>query len=82
MHRDPCVMAMMGGVRTEKETERWLSENLEHWNSHRYGIRSVCKKENNCLDTVSVCVLFGAHIGDAARPWVAKPQRDGLAIRH
>ena len=38
MDRDPQIMATLGGVRSEEESERWLRENLEHWERHGFGI--------------------------------------------
>ena len=38
MHEDPAVMKFVGGVRTEEETERWLQDNLQHWNFHGFGL--------------------------------------------
>ena len=38
MDRDPQIMATLGGVRSEAESERWLRENLEHWERHGFGI--------------------------------------------
>jgi HAD superfamily hydrolase (TIGR01509 family) len=38
MDRDPQIMATLGGVRSEEESERWLRDNLEHWERHGFGI--------------------------------------------
>jgi HAD superfamily hydrolase (TIGR01509 family) len=38
MHQDQNVMATLGGVRSEDESNRWLIENLEHWSRYGYGI--------------------------------------------
>ena len=38
MNRDPRVMATLGGVRPDEETERYLRDNLEHWERYRFGI--------------------------------------------
>jgi HAD superfamily hydrolase (TIGR01509 family) len=38
MDRDPQIMATLGGFRSEEESERWLRENLEHWERHGFGI--------------------------------------------
>jgi [ribosomal protein S5]-alanine N-acetyltransferase len=38
MHRDQRVMATLGGVRSEDESNRWLIENLEHWSRYGFGI--------------------------------------------
>ncbi len=37
MHRDPRVMATLGGVRDEEETRQYFSRNLDHWDTHGYG---------------------------------------------
>ncbi len=38
MNRDPKVMATLGGVRPDEETERYLRDNLEHWERCGFGI--------------------------------------------
>ena len=38
MHRDARVMAMIGGVRSEAETDAYLERNLAHWTEHGFGI--------------------------------------------
>lgn len=38
MDCDPQIMATLGGVRSEEDSERWLRENLEHWERHGFGI--------------------------------------------
>lgn len=38
MHRNPVVMATLGGVKSEDEACRWLSDNLAHWDRHGFGI--------------------------------------------
>ena len=38
MDCDPRIMATLGGVRSEEDSERWLRENLEHWERHGFGI--------------------------------------------
>ena len=37
-HRDPRVMAELGGIRDEEETSRYLSRNLDHWAEHGFGV--------------------------------------------
>lgn len=37
LHRNPEVMATLGGVRTDAETERFLQEKLAHWDRHGFG---------------------------------------------
>lgn len=38
MHRDPVVMAHLGGVRDATETAAYLERNLEHWASFNFGL--------------------------------------------
>jgi len=38
MHRDPAVMANLGGVRTEDQTAAYLSRNLQHWTDFGFGL--------------------------------------------
>jgi RimJ/RimL family protein N-acetyltransferase len=38
MHRDARVMAMLGGVRSDAETDAYLERNLAHWTEHGFGI--------------------------------------------
>ncbi|MBM3219750.1 MAG: GNAT family N-acetyltransferase [Candidatus Rokubacteria bacterium] len=38
MHRDPDVMATLGGVRTDERTRAYLAENLAHWDEHGFGM--------------------------------------------
>ena len=38
MNRDPSVMATLGGVRPDEETERYLRDNLMHWERYGFGI--------------------------------------------
>jgi ribosomal-protein-alanine N-acetyltransferase len=38
MHRDPRVMATLGGLRSEDQTCQFLRGNLEHWDRHGYGL--------------------------------------------
>ena len=37
MHRNPTVMATLGGVRSAEQTRKFLN-NLEHWRQHGYGL--------------------------------------------
>ena len=37
-HRDPAVMAELGGVRDEHQTEQYLSRNVDHWVKHGFGV--------------------------------------------
>jgi RimJ/RimL family protein N-acetyltransferase len=38
MHGNVRLMAMLGGVRTEAETEAYLERNLAHWAEHGFGL--------------------------------------------
>ena len=38
MHRDPRVMATIGGVRSDEGTRNYLTANLNHWECHGYGL--------------------------------------------
>ncbi len=38
LHRDPRVMASLGGVRSARETRRYLQTNLAHWDRHGHGL--------------------------------------------
>ena len=38
MHRDPGVMATLGGVRSDERTRAYLAENLAHWAEHGFGM--------------------------------------------
>ncbi len=38
MHRDPDVMATLGGLRSDERTRAYLSENLAHWAAHGFGM--------------------------------------------
>ena len=38
LHRDPETMAKLGGVRSDVETARYLTRNLDHWAAHGFGV--------------------------------------------
>ncbi len=38
MNRDPKVMATLGGVRPDEQTEQYLRDNLGHWERYGFGI--------------------------------------------
>ena len=38
MHRDPVVMAFLGGVRDAAQTEEYLERNLAHWERYGFGL--------------------------------------------
>jgi [ribosomal protein S5]-alanine N-acetyltransferase len=37
MHQDPRVMATLGGLRSDEQTQQFLRDNLRHWERHGYG---------------------------------------------
>jgi ribosomal-protein-alanine N-acetyltransferase len=38
MHRDPSVMALLGGMRSEVETQDFLRDAVTHWSRHGFGL--------------------------------------------
>ena len=44
LHRDPKVMAELGGLRSDAETARYLARNLSHWDTHGFGVWMLCPK--------------------------------------
>jgi RimJ/RimL family protein N-acetyltransferase len=38
MHRDPAVMAELGGLRDEDQTAAYLARNLQHWTDYEFGL--------------------------------------------
>src|SRR5258705_3756538 len=38
MHRDAAVMAQLGGVRDDAQTDAYLAKNLKHWDDYGYGL--------------------------------------------
>ena len=38
MHRDVDVMAHLGGVQSEAETQAYMERNLRHWEAHGFGL--------------------------------------------
>jgi [ribosomal protein S5]-alanine N-acetyltransferase len=38
LHRDPTVMATLGGVRSAGNTRRYLRANVRHWERHGFGL--------------------------------------------
>jgi RimJ/RimL family protein N-acetyltransferase len=38
MHRDPAVMAHLGGVRDDEGTAAYLARNLQHWADYGFGL--------------------------------------------
>jgi len=41
MHADERVMATLGGVRTEEQTQEYLRTNLDHWDRYGFGLWMV-----------------------------------------
>ena len=37
LHQDPTVMATLGGVRSDAQTEQFLRERIAHWERHGFG---------------------------------------------
>src|SRR5437762_126203 len=38
MHRDPQVMATLGGIRTPEQTRQFINGLLAHWEQHGFGL--------------------------------------------
>jgi NAD(P)-dependent dehydrogenase (short-subunit alcohol dehydrogenase family)/RimJ/RimL family protein N-acetyltransferase len=38
MHRDPAVMAHLGGPRDAEQTAAYMARNLQHWTDHNFGL--------------------------------------------
>jgi len=38
MHQDPRVMATLGGLRSDDQTQQFLRDNLWHWERHGFGL--------------------------------------------
>jgi [ribosomal protein S5]-alanine N-acetyltransferase len=38
MHTNVEAMATLGGVRSEERSQQWMTENLEHWRVHGFGM--------------------------------------------
>jgi RimJ/RimL family protein N-acetyltransferase len=38
MHRDAAVMAQLGGVRDDAQTNAYLARNLQHWTDYGFGL--------------------------------------------
>ncbi len=46
MHRDPKVMATLGGVRSDEESERFFQDSLDHWTRYGFGLWVFHDPEN------------------------------------
>lgn len=62
MHRDPAVMAQLGGVRDEEQTLAYLQRNLRHWAAHGFGLWIL--RERGGGDPVGRAVLRHLTIDD------------------
>ncbi|MBW4636239.1 MAG: GNAT family N-acetyltransferase [Iphinoe sp. HA4291-MV1] len=38
MHRDPKIMATLGGIRSDEQTRQFLQNNLKHWQDYGFGL--------------------------------------------
>jgi len=62
MHRDPAVMAQLGGVRTEDQTATYMTRNLRHWTDYGFGLWIL--RERRGGDPVGRAVLRHLTIED------------------
>lgn len=62
MHRDPAVMAQLGGVRDEDQTAAYLERNLHHWAEYGFGLWIV--RERGGRDPIGRAVLRHLTIDD------------------
>ena len=49
LHRDPAVMAFIGGVRPDDRTRAYLAENLAHWDEHGFGLWIFRERATNAF---------------------------------
>lgn len=49
MHRDPAVMATLGGVRSPARTRALLGKNLRHWEQYSFGLWTFRGKADGCF---------------------------------
>lgn len=63
MHRDPAVMARLGGVRDEEQTAAYLLRNLRHWEEYGFGLWVL--RERGGGEPVGRAVLRHLTIDDA-----------------
>jgi RimJ/RimL family protein N-acetyltransferase len=47
MHRDPVVMAYLGGVRDDAASAAYLERNLRHWAQHGFGLLIVYERDGS-----------------------------------
>ncbi|MBV9818204.1 MAG: GNAT family N-acetyltransferase [Solirubrobacterales bacterium] len=45
MHADPAVMATLGGPRDRATSERYLTDNLAHWERHGFGMYALRERD-------------------------------------
>jgi ribosomal-protein-alanine N-acetyltransferase len=63
MHRDERMMTTLGGVRSVRDTERFLETKLEHWQRNGFGLWMFRRSTDNAL--VGRAGLRRAHVGGA-----------------
>jgi ribosomal-protein-alanine N-acetyltransferase len=68
LHRNSQAMAQLGGVRDEAERLRYLTRNLEHWATHRFGIWMLRSSED------------GHPIGRVVLRWLSTASVDDVEI--
>jgi RimJ/RimL family protein N-acetyltransferase len=61
MHRDPRVMATLGGLRSDEESARYLRDNLDHRDRYGYGIWAFRNKSDGRF--VGRAGLRNTHVG-------------------
>ena len=61
-HRDPAVMAELGGVRDGDQTAQYLSRNLDHWVKHGFGVWIL--REIDGSEVVGRALLRYLPVGD------------------
>jgi RimJ/RimL family protein N-acetyltransferase len=54
-HRDPDVMAELGGIRDEEQTSQYLFRNLDHWVDHGFGVWVL--RERGRFDVIGRAIL-------------------------
>jgi RimJ/RimL family protein N-acetyltransferase len=54
-HRDPNVIAGLGGIRDEEETSQYLGRNMDHWEEHGFGVRVL--RERGGSESIGRAIL-------------------------
>jgi RimJ/RimL family protein N-acetyltransferase len=49
MHRDPAVMATLGGMRSSLRTRAFLGKNLRHWDQYGFGLWMFRDRADGCF---------------------------------